>query len=47
MGGSGANNGDLSKTFQWFKPSEVLKNVRGEWWRKRKQKYPNLVRLIR
>ena len=32
MGGSGANNGDLSKTFEWFEPSEVLKDVKSAVW---------------
>ena len=32
MGGSGANNGDLSKTFEWFEPSEVLKDEKSAEW---------------
>ena len=32
MGESGANDGDLRETFQWFEPSVVLKDVKSSVW---------------
>ena len=32
MGESGANDGDLGETFQWFEPSVVLKDVKSSVW---------------